>query len=68
MGKHLPKAFIETYQTKKLTGIPKETQFVLPRRFTTPTNSKQVCSVPRVDSAIPENFHGFGADVARFNP
>ena len=66
-NKHLPKAFIETYQIfKKLTGIPKETQFVLSTSLHNAyTNSKQVCFGPEwVDSAIPENFHGFGEDVA----
>ena len=55
---------------KKLTGIPKETQFVLSTSLhNAQTNSKQVSFGPEwVDSAIPENFHGFGADVATFNP
>ena len=66
-NKQLPKAFIETYQIfKKATGIPKETQFVLSTSLHNAyTNSKQVCFGPEwVDSAIPENFHGFGEDVA----
>lgn len=65
--KHLPKAFVETYKVfKKLTGIPKETNFVLSTSLHNAyTNSKQVCFGPEwVDSAIPENFHGFGSDVA----
>ncbi len=66
-NKHLPKAFVETYKIfKKLTGIPQETQFVLSTSLHNAyTNSKQVCFGPEwVDSAIPENFHGFGSDVA----
>ena len=66
-NKHLPKAFVETYKVfKKLTGIPKETNFVLSTSLHNAyTNSKQVCFGPEwVDSAIPENFHGFGSDVS----
>lgn len=65
-NKHLPKAFVETYKIfKKLTGIPNETQFVLSTSLHNAfTNSKQVCfGAEWVDSAIPENFHGFGTDI-----
>jgi len=65
-NKHLPKAFVETYKIfKKLSGIPKETQFVLSTSLHNAyTNSKQVCfGAEWVDSAIPANFQGFGTDV-----
>ena len=66
-NKQLPKAFIETYQIfKAATGIPRETKFMLDSSMKgAKTDSKTVSFGPEwVDSAIPENFHGFGADVA----
>jgi len=59
---HLPANFIDTYKVfKKMTGIPQETQMVLSTSLHNAyTNSKQVCfGAEWVDSAIPENFHGF---------
>lgn len=62
----LPPIFFDRYQVfKTLTGIPKKTQFVLTDSLHgAHTNQNQVCFGDEwVDSAIPENFQGFGTDV-----
>jgi len=62
----LPAVFTDTYAVfKKITGIPKATQFVLTTSLHgAHTNQKQVCFGDEwVDSTIPENFHSFGTDI-----